>query len=1214
MKSKIHEFEKLKYTFMSNKLFYTLLLIPTLVLAQSTDQNYVKSTTYKQPVTTAVSAPDINVANVQINYFDGLGRPIQQVAHKQSNTGKDIVTHIEYDAFGRQTKEFLPFANASASLNYMTSAATDLATFYSSYNGGTTNPFSEKQLESSPLNRVFKQAAPGNPWALGQGKEIKFDYQTNTATEVKLFKATAMWNASLGIYDISITHNGNYQANQLYKTITKDENWTSGNNNTTEEFKDKEGKVVLKRTYNNNEAHDTYYVFDQYNKLTYVLPPLAEGAFTSTVLNNLCYQYKHDNRNRLVEKKLPGKQWEFIVYDKLDRPVATGPAFSPYGDQSIGWLITQYDVFNRVVQTGWRAMPVNAATRNSNQTTINNGGNPFALSANDVLTKNYYDNYTFPGAPNPLPALIENQVRATNVKGLQTGSWVKVLDNASSTLAETSYTLYDYKYRPVYTKTTNHLGGYTQVDTHVDWAGKTLYTQTKHKRKADDTELVVKDRFEYTPQDRLAVHKHQINNLPEELIAKNTYDELGQLTSKKVGGAYAASASGLQTVDYSYNIRGWLKSINNIDRISNDLFAFKINYNDAETATPLYNGNIAETFWKTSSDNIKRKYNYKYDDLNRLLQADYSKQGSTTFNSYLEHLTYDKNGNIQTLLRNGDMDTDGMQFANPIDNLTYLYDHNNKNQLLRVFDATANSLGFKDDSDGITDTENDYTYDANGNMIKDTNKGITNITYNHLNLPTKIVVGSNNIEYLYNATGQKVSKKVTQAGVITTTDYLSGFQYMKKTASEPVVLQFFPHAEGYVNATQNTLIGGGTNYTFNYVYNYTDHLGNIRLSYSLDPSTNVLKIIEENHYYPFGLKHTGYNSDQMMYVKEASVLKIKPKPPLFKTSYNYKFSGKELQDELGLNAYDYGARMYMPDIVRTPIQDPLAEKFYSFSPYSFLNNNPLRFVDPDGREGQDWVKKGSKWSYVESITTPAQATEAGYDDFRANGSIISNAKIGSGSSGDVYLGAGGDAHYATAEDYAVANDGRSFGNSFWNGTQGGAYLYSGGFNYNSTYAGLSGNHQFLTASGFNNTGTGYLPLALDLGGSVSGTSGSISGRLGTSNFGVFGNANGSAFTLDGSISSGILTGEGSKYGAMLGANAGAYAVKGEYSGGFTIGGISMQGTVGGSFASAHIGINMGTNYNSSNGTFNINFQENIGLGIGEKAGFSISIPIPFIKK
>ncbi len=188
---------------------------------------------------------------------------------------------------------------------------------------------------------------------------------------------------------------------------------------------------------------------------------------------------------------------------------------------------------------------------------------------------------------------------------------------------------------------------------------------------------------------------------------------------------------------------------------------------------------------------------------------------------------------------------------------------------------------------------------------------------------------------------------------------------MKKTASEPVVLQFFPHAEGYVNATQN-----GTSYTFNYVYNYTDHLGNIRLSYSQDPSNSTLKIIEENHYYPFGLKHTGYNSDQMMYVKEEYIVKIKPKPPLFVSSYDKKFNGKSWETDLLLNIYDFHARGYMPDIVRTFQQDPLAEKFYDLSPQSFLNNNPLSFIDPDGMLSQSliddmWNKSGdgeTKWT------------------------------------------------------------------------------------------------------------------------------------------------------------------------------------------------------------------------------------------------------------
>src|SRR5690606_7013745 len=127
------------------------------------------------------------------------------------------------------------------------------------------------------------------------------------------------------------------------------------NGSETEEFKDKEGRVVLKRAYNETEEHDTYYVYDIYGNLTYVIPPKASDQTNiNGVLDDLCYQYKYDYRNRLAEKKIPGKGWEYIVYDKLDRVVAAGPALSPFNDLSTkGWLITKYDVLGRVAYTGW---------------------------------------------------------------------------------------------------------------------------------------------------------------------------------------------------------------------------------------------------------------------------------------------------------------------------------------------------------------------------------------------------------------------------------------------------------------------------------------------------------------------------------------------------------------------------------------------------------------------------------------------------------------------------------------------------------------------------------------------------------------------------------------------------------------------------------------------------------------------------------------------
>ncbi|UOX34450.1 RHS repeat-associated core domain-containing protein [Flavobacterium sediminilitoris] len=959
------------------KIIYLLTLIPFLALGQSPDQNWVKTITYKQPTTTPIPDPDVSVANVQVSYFDGLGRPIQQVAHQQSNSGKDIITHIEYDEFGRQTKEYLPFPNQTASLNYVnsTTTLTELNTFYSTYNGGTTNPYSEKELEASPLNRVFKQAAPGDPWAMGQGKEIKLEYDTNLANDVRSYQANATWNAALGLYTISIQDLGYYAPAQLYVTITKDENWTSGKNNTTEEYKDKEGQVVLKRTFNNNTPHETYYIYDQFGNLTYVIPPLAEGIASQANLDNLGYQYKYDHRNRLVEKKLPGKQWEFIIYDKLDRPVATGPAFAPFsGDPNIGWMITKYDLFSRVAYTGWySATYPNSNGRKqmqdlyNNQSTISESkGNEtinyvstgytnttFPTTGFYLLTVNYYDDYAYPNAPNPVPTQVEGQTIASNVKGLPTGSWTRVLTSGGEFKGETSYTLYDDRYRPVRVYTSNHLGGFTQVDSKLDWAGKTEYTVTTHKYDTNATVLTVTDRFSYSPQDRLTQHKQQINSLQEQLIAQNTYDELGQLISKKVGGTNVSpSATGLQKVDYTYNVRGWLKSINDVNDITteNDLFAFKINYNDPENATALFNGNISETFWKTGNDNIARKYSYDYDHLNRLINATY-KKGIASLNSYGESQTYDKNGNIQSLQRFGEFDD--VDYTLQIDDLAYTYHTENKNQLLKVFDSTNNPRGFKDDGNGIADPTDDYTYDANGNMTKDDNKGITNIIYNHLNLPVKIQFDNGNkIDYIYNATGIKVEKKITKNNTLANqTTYLQGgFQYVGTS------LQMFPHAEGYVSVVE---INGANRY--NYVFNYTDHLGNIRLSYSTDPSTKALEILEENNYYPFGLKHANYNMSRKAYYKSGGDLVLEepcPSCPIdFK--YNYKYNGKELQSELGLNMYDYGARNYDPALGRWMNIDPLAENSRRWTPYNYAYNNPMYFVDPDGMQAEatDPVKK-----------------------------------------------------------------------------------------------------------------------------------------------------------------------------------------------------------------------------------------------------------------
>ncbi|MFY7665416.1 RHS repeat domain-containing protein [Flavobacterium sp.] len=301
--------------------------------------------------------------------------------------------------------------------------------------------------------------------------------------------------------------------------------------------------------------------------------------------------------------------------------------------------------------------------------------------------------------------------------------------------------------------------------------------------------------------------------------------------------------------------------------------------------------------------------------------------GYSVTGNYDETLSYDKHGNIQTLQRNGFADAD-FGTSVEIDNLVYAYDGN---QLLAVQDMSNSLNGFRDN---VNNGNPDYGYDAYGNMTSDANKRIEDIDYNHLNLPTVINFQNNSgrIRYTYDALGVKLRKEVDDINGTTTTDYLDGFQYKNE------VLSFFPTSEGYVEFKEPA--------RFFYVYNYTDHLGNVRMSYT-DNGVAVPKILEENHYYPFGLKHENYASERFEFIKEphGTLYVIQPTE---RREWQYKYNGKEWQDELGLMVYDYGARLYDPAIGKFWQVDPVVETSRRFSPYSYALDNPVYFIDRDG--------------------------------------------------------------------------------------------------------------------------------------------------------------------------------------------------------------------------------------------------------------------------
>jgi len=886
--------------------------------AQTTTENYIKT----------IECLDATCSEKKetIVYYDGLGREKQILQVGASPTGKTIAVPIEYDGFGRQAKDYLPVP-LSSNTNAFSANAGIIGSGNSFYSDGPA--YSEKTFENSPLNRVLAQAAPGNTWKKGGGHEIQFQYQTNSAGEVKRYDVVGN----------NVVENLNpYSPGTLYKTVTTDENGQP-----IQEFKDKEGRVVLKRinipsTVANNSSgnHDTFYIYDIYGNLRFVIPPLlADLTITPANLDELGYQYIYDDKNRLIEKKLPGKGWEYMVYDKQDRLVASR-------DSQNDWIFTKYDQFGRVVYTGTLASSDRSSlqTAYNNSTVINekrltsggfsNNGLTNILYSNEayptsfskLLSVNYYDNYNGLGVT---PASIDGQaVVGTNevkTKGLAVASFTNVI---GATEWNKGYTFYDAKYiRPIANQFTNNLGGYTNTASELDFRGKVKKNTSKHKRTSSSTELILVEEFEYYPNELLKYQIHQINGGIKEYIVQNSYNEINQLITKGVGNSNQSTP--LQTVDYKYNIRGWLTNINDINNLGTgiykDLFSFALYYDELSSGYGFkpekFNGNISQVRWNTATSEIIRNYVYEYDNLNRLTGSYYVKGNYIVRDVYNEYARYDKNGNILKMWRSGDQEVSNQIIW--IDDLDYTY-QTNSNKLLAVTDNPAyTTKGF---IDGNT-TGNDYAYDVNGNLIKDLNKGITKISYNHLNLPIEVLWSSTKkINYSYDARGVKLRKTVTDGTKISTTDYLGGFQYNKNGVSEPVELQFFPTAEGYVNVTNGT--------AFNYVYNYTDHLGNVRVSYQKE-SDGSLKVLEENNYYPFGLKHEGYNNSN-----------------LANTNYKYKYNGKELQDELNLNLYDYGARNYDPSIGRWMNVDPLAEQMKRYSPYNYAFNNPVFFIDPDG--------------------------------------------------------------------------------------------------------------------------------------------------------------------------------------------------------------------------------------------------------------------------
>jgi len=372
---------------------------------------------------------------------------------------------------------------------------------------------------------------------------------------------------------------------------------------------------------------------------------------------------------------------------------------------------------------------------------------------------------------------------------------------------------------------------------------------------------------------------HKLNSGSTVTLATYSYDEFCRLANKKLHG----SSNSTNQQSYSYNLHGWMTNANS------GKFSQTLIYN---TNTVGFTGNITIMNWTTDGQN--RTYSYTYDGLNRMLNA------VETNGRYTEKVTgYDKNGNILGLQRYGQT---GASSYGLVDNLTYTY---NGNKVTRVDDATT-ATSYTGGTNFINgaNTNNEYTYDQNGNLTKDLNKGIANITYNLLSLPQVVTFSDGStITYTYTHDGKKLRTVHVIGGVTTTTDYCGNVIYENGTAKRLL------HDEGYVDLSNNT-----------YYYFLKDHQGNNRVVIN---SSGAVQ--ETNHYYPFGGLFAANGSVQ-----------------------DYKYNGKRLDSYLGLDWYDYGARHYDAALGRFTTQDRFAEKYSALSTYQYGANSPVCNIDING--------------------------------------------------------------------------------------------------------------------------------------------------------------------------------------------------------------------------------------------------------------------------
>ena len=674
-----------------------------------------------------------------------------------------------------------------------------------------------------------------------------------------------------------------------------------------------QGRTVYEnRQLRNGSATEnliTYYAYDDCGRLTWVVTPKgsdllsAGSSFSpeSDFARQNCYIYFYDEWGRVYEKRFPGREPMYIVYNRGDRPMMIQDGLMREKNQ---WLTFHYDGAGRITfQRLATDSGLTPLTRETLQMSFDTSSYPqlYPSPASQILTQHVYDRYptTMPAAlafeeiPDmtwDLTGIEPETLLDTSTTGLPTYEKLTAITDSSIGGEYHRAYYYDYKGREIQRVECDFEGNILRTTSRYDLIGNLLAKRESYTHGG--TTDVLDRTFEYDSRSRMTKETAQFND-GEQAVVAYTYDDLGQLTGKTYGtGAHAIH----ETMDY--NMQGWLTEK------SSELFEMRLRYHDPESHLSdraSYTGNISSWWWKhrlinNDNDSENRLYAFTYDDLARLVDTElYLDDSYSASNEFVENgITYDKNSNIITLNRSGlsQDDIKGYRFS---------YSGNQ-----RIKDEASNS---------------DYEYDANGNIHRDALTGFY-IYYNLLNLPTVIYTeGDMGLYYTYLSDGTKI--EVCGYDDSEPTRYIGSLVYNDGT------FESASFGGGRIVGTNN-----GANSEVHYFL--TDHLGSTRVVAKVTPTGR--EDLDRKDYYPFGKEWTQSGMP---------------------TSDNrYTFSGKEQQHLRGqvVNYADFEARFYDSETGIFLQQDPLSEYSFQVSPYAYCGNNPINRIDLDGKRWDDPIQ------------------------------------------------------------------------------------------------------------------------------------------------------------------------------------------------------------------------------------------------------------------